>query len=119
VEVIRGNYSLLVLGRQDEPGMGAKWESGGGHYARDNDTQTPGAVFEIRWVQDPWGGTWRCIEETTKGDVINRYQGNVEEQFFGGTIKSTTGSATAGVPIGGSGARRTGHTHPTDEPWIS
>lgn len=119
VEVIRGNYSLLVLGRQDEAGNGTKWESGGGHYARENDTLTPGAVFEIRWVRDPWGGTWRCIEETTKGDVINRYHGNVEEQFFGDIIMSTTGSETAGVPIGGDGARRSGHTHPTDEPWIS
>lgn len=119
VEVVRGNYSMVVLGRQDEAGSGTKWESGGGHYARENDTLTPGAVFEIRWVRDPWGGTWRCIEETTKGDVISRYHGNVEERFLGDTIMSTTGSETAGVPIGGDGARRTGHTHPTDEPWIS
>ena len=118
VEVIRGNYSLLVLGRQDEPGNGAKWESGGGHFARDNDTLTPGAVFEIRWVQDPWGGTWRCIEETTKGDVITRYQGNTEDVWYGDIKKSQTGTESAGA-LSGDGARRSGHTHPTDEPWIA
>ncbi|MFO0554670.1 MAG: hypothetical protein U0271_40205 [Polyangiaceae bacterium] len=105
VEVIRGNYKLLVLGRQDEDSNGASWEASGG-LIQDGDI-APGSITEIRWVQDPYGGTWRVIEETTKGDTVTRYHGDVDEAYYGLKITSTIGSETptSSIPKGSAQPR--------------
>ena len=90
IEVIRGNYKLLVLGRQDEPENGAFWEASGG-LIQDNDI-APGSISSISYEKDPWGGTWKVIEEFGKADVVNRYHGNVTDEFYGDSVISVVGS---------------------------
>ncbi|MBI4954658.1 MAG: hypothetical protein HY908_21715 [Myxococcales bacterium] len=100
VEVIRGNYRRLVLGRQSDACDGALFDASGG-LIQDGDI-APGSVTEIRWVQDTYGGTWRVIEEATKGDTVTRYHGDVDEIFYGNKITTTVGSETptAAIPAG-------------------
>jgi hypothetical protein len=106
VEVIRGNYKLLVLGRQNDPDEAVSYDASGG-LIQDGDI-APGAITEIRWVKDPFAGTWRVIEETTKGDIVNRYHGNVDEIFYGDAITTTIGRESPGGTIpGGSAIPRT------------
>ncbi len=101
LEVIRGNYQVLVLGRQDQRGEGTRQESGGGHYVQDPDCLTPGAIQQIAWKQDSYDGTWKCTEETTKGDFLIRYHGDYEEHHYGKKRICTIGAEDAGAPLGG------------------
>jgi hypothetical protein len=94
VEVVRGNYKLLVLGRQDELDGTAEWDASGG-LLQDGDI-APGAVTEIKWEQNPFNGTWTVTEECGKGNIINRFHGNVEEHYFGETITTRVGSEGSG-----------------------
>lgn len=89
VEVVRGNYKLLVLGRRDDLLDEASWEAGGGHIAENSITLANESSIE--WVQN-YGGTWRAVETSTKGDVISTYHGDVIDQYFGNIVDSTTGS---------------------------
>ena len=91
VEVIRGNYRMLVLGRQDTADNGHLIDSSGGMLV-DNDL-APGQITDIRWEKDSYSGTWKVFEETTKGNVVTRYHGDVQEFYFGGLIEKTIGSA--------------------------
>jgi hypothetical protein len=97
VEVIRGNYKLVVLGRQDSPSNGLTWDSSGG-MLQDNDA-APGQLTEIKWVETQ-GGTWRAVETCTKGDVETTFDGKVVERFLGGSVTSVTGSETQWTTLG-------------------
>ena len=99
VEVIRGNYRMLVLGRQDDAENCAEWDASGG-LIQDGDI-APGAITEIKWEQNPWSGTWTVTEECAKGNVISKYHGNVKEEFYGDTIESIIGSAGGAMPFTG------------------
>ncbi|MEZ4441675.1 MAG: hypothetical protein R3B72_21420 [Polyangiaceae bacterium] len=108
VEVIRGDYKLMVLGRQDDPGAAAEWDASGG-LIQDGDI-APGSVTEIKWTQDPFSGTWTVTEECGKGNTITRYHGNVEEHFFGETITTRVGSAEGGTIADWSDSDAVGQT---------
>ncbi len=88
VEVIRGNFKLVVLGRQDEPTDGYVLDSSGG-ILQDNDA-APGQITEVKWVESG-GGTWRAVETTTKGDVETTFDGKVVERFVGGSVTTIIG----------------------------
>lgn len=100
VEIIRGNYKMVVLGRQqtvNEPvdslaNSVTTWDASGGHI---HDWRfTPGAVTEISWVEsiDEDGySTWKVTEETVKGDVDETYHGIVNETYLGPSVTTTTG----------------------------
>jgi hypothetical protein len=96
VEVVRGNYKLLVLGRQPEGENGADWEASGGHIV-DGDI-APGAVTDIRWIKDELTGTWRVYEESAKGDVVTRYHGIVRQEILGSLQETIVGSASGHQP---------------------
>jgi hypothetical protein len=96
IEVIRGNYKLLVLGRQDDPNEGVYLDASGG-LLQTGDI-APGAISSIRWVQDPaLGGTWAVLEEAEKGHVTNIYHGRVREEFYGPELTTVVGSADEGA----------------------
>ncbi|HEY1694705.1 MAG TPA: IPT/TIG domain-containing protein [Polyangiaceae bacterium] len=100
IEVIRGNYKLIVLGRQDAAGGGHTWESSGG-CLQDNDAP-PGQITEYKYVETQ-DGTWRTIETTSKGDVETIYDGKVVDRFVAGSISTIVGredKATSTGPIG-------------------
>jgi prepilin-type processing-associated H-X9-DG protein len=84
IEVIRGNYKLVVLGRTDEPG-GAGWDVSGGHI------EGLGIKSCIEWVQT-FDGTWKTIEKSEKGDTDVTQHGNNVSRSFGDIIDNTTGS---------------------------
>ena len=98
IEVIRGNYKLLVLGRQDDPGSGAWWEASGG-LIQDNDI-APGAISSISYEKNPWGGTWKVVEEFAKADVVTRYHGNCREEFYGDRLETIIGSSADSDLVG-------------------
>ena len=97
VEVIRGNYKLLVLGRQDDPDKAAAFDISGG-LIQSGDI-APGSITEIRWVQDVYSGTWHVLEEAEKGAQKTVYHGDIEETFYGNNLIATTGSEEPTQPI--------------------
>ena len=97
VEVIRGNYKLLVLGRQDDPDKAAAFDISGG-LIQSGDI-APGSITEIRWVKDVYSGTWHVLEEAEKGAQKTVYHGDIEETFYGNNLISTTGSEDPTKPI--------------------
>lgn len=112
VEVIGGNYKLIVMGRAantwDPAGLGAAGGSdnvgrtrqeisSGGHY--NESTSTPGEVVSIVWSTTNEDGTWTTVEQTDHGDVKSITKGYVEEYYFGPFIKSYVGKATDAIAI--------------------
>ena len=67
VEIIGGNYKMLVLGREaraDDSG----WEASGGH------TMEIGSYDEITWTEK-FGGTWMTRESEDRGDSYSYSEG--------------------------------------------
>ncbi len=102
VEVIGGNYKMVVLGRvwsdtSDHGFCPSYWESSGGH--NKDGTNTPGEVTSIVWKEaetrenDSYEATWKVYDETIKGKVISRYTGNQYEWNTCDLIVDTIGSA--------------------------
>ena len=89
VEVIRGNYQLIVLGRQDAASNGALMDFSGGMF-QPNDA-TPSNTMRLEWVRN-YDGTWRIVEECQKGDVHTVIHGDVIEEQYGQSITAITGS---------------------------
>lgn len=93
VEVIGGNYQLLVLGRQDEVGDGVVWDASAGHLVSGD--IAPGMVTKIEYKSAKFGGTWKVTEETTKGHVHEVFHGEFREAFLGPRTTSSTGAIPA------------------------
>ncbi len=89
IEVIGGNYKLIVLGR----GAGtAQTEWSGGLVF--NSIESPGNVTSINWRKLPTGngeGNWQWVEETIKGNVIQRFHGSKREEIYGDRYISIVG----------------------------
>jgi hypothetical protein len=141
LEVIGGNYKLIVMGRAantwDPAGLGSasgssqvgrtrQEISSSGHY--NESTSTPGEVVSITWSTTNEGGTWTTVEQTDNGNVKTIYKGYVEDYYFGPFIKSYVGKGTlpmstsSSPPIEklfdtGEGTGALGHT--ADEPNIT
>jgi len=90
VEVIGGNYKLLVLGRGDHE---SGWDVSGGHVTEVTTTFAGGTTIE--WVQN-YGGTWKVVETTVKGEVHSTYHGDVVDHYYGNIKASYTGSEAGG-----------------------
>ncbi len=86
------------MGRQDDPGSGAWWEASGG-LIQDNDI-APGAISSISYEKNPWGGTWKVVEEFAKADVVTRYHGNCREEFYGDRLETIIGSSADSDLVG-------------------
>jgi hypothetical protein len=89
IDVVRGNYKMVVLGRQDALENAAGWDVSGGHI--EDGGLTPGGIHHIKWVQT-WDGTWKVTELCEKGDVHSITHGNSKEENYGDTLESITGS---------------------------
>ncbi|WP_437783486.1 hypothetical protein [Sorangium sp. So ce1097] len=88
VEVIGGNYRLLILGRGEHQ---AGWDVSGGHITEVSETFGGGTTIE--WVQN-YGGTWKVVETTIKGEVHTLYHGDVYDYYFGKIKESQVGTDT-------------------------
>jgi hypothetical protein len=87
VEVIGGNYRMIVMGRVEGAHVGrSHWESSGGHdhvY-----TSTPGEVTSIKWAPGVEGDTWEVTSTLERGNVVSYFQGRRDSQYFGPLIHS-------------------------------
>ncbi len=90
VEIIGGNYQLLVLGRQDDVGDGVVWDASGGHLVSGD--IAPGMVTKIEYKSTKFGGTWKVTEETSKGHVHEIFHGEFREEFKGSRTTSSIGA---------------------------
>ena len=135
VEVIGGNYKLIVMGRAanswDPAGLGAAGGSdnvgrtrqevaSGGHY--NESTSTPGEVVSIVWSTTNEDGTWTTLEQTDHGNVKSITKGYVEDYFFGPFIKTYVGKATDAIGIEANydtGEGTSAGAHSSDEPNIT
>ncbi|KYF84476.1 hypothetical protein BE17_53530 [Sorangium cellulosum] len=88
VEVIGGNYRLLILGHGEHQ---AGWDISGGHITEVSETFGGGTTIE--WVQN-YGGTWKVVETTIKGEVHTTYHGDVYDTYYGKIKQSQTGTDT-------------------------
>ena len=52
VEVVRGNYKMFVLGRQNNPEQAMGWEASGGHIQDAAPGTMPGASYWLEWIDD-------------------------------------------------------------------
>lgn len=95
VEVIRGNYKMVVLGRTDREDDAIVTDFSGGHGADSPITFRPGYENHIEWVKN-YDGTWKVTESTVRGDVHSTYHGDTVDFYYGNKKESTTGSTSPG-----------------------
>ncbi len=95
VEVIRGNYKMVVLGRQETLDNASGWDLSGGEMRATTLNLGEYETTSVEWVEDD-GGRWRVVEKNQKGDSFSIYWGNVHEEFFGEIKSDVTGSETPG-----------------------
>lgn len=96
VEVIRGNYKLVVMGRQENLDNASGWDLSGGELRATTLNLGEFETTSVEWVEDD-GGRWRVVEKNQKGDSFSIYWGDVHEEFFGEIKSDVTGSETPGT----------------------
>ncbi|MEM9693628.1 MAG: hypothetical protein AAGA56_13860 [Myxococcota bacterium] len=111
VEVIRGNYKLVVMGRQDNIDEAIGWEGSGSHVQDYAPGTMPGASFWLEWINDPryyapeFGpdgsvdplvtsqkGVWLLVNTTENVYEYARYAGNFREERWGDVLETYIGS---------------------------
>lgn len=90
IEIIRGNYKQIVLGRQDDIGHAAGRDISGQHIQ--DFAYTWPASQRVEWTTDAYGGVWH-MQETVDGAVTSsHFAGDSYEWKWGNKFYSTTGS---------------------------
>ncbi len=102
VEVIRGNYKLIVMGRQDDPENSTGVEMSGNHIQDFGQATMPGASVTVEWIHDAYvpstpnpdasGGVWLLINSTENVYQYDRNAGNFREQQWGDKVETYVGS---------------------------
>jgi hypothetical protein len=112
VEVIRGNYKLVVLGRQEEIDNASGWDLSGGEMRSTTLNWGEFEATSVEWVEDD-GGRWRCVEKNQKGDEYSIWWGDVHEEWFGAVKSGVTGSEDpSSYPHAVPGASRPAKVNP-------
>ncbi len=97
IEVIRGNYKMIVLGRQDDPAVAAGWDASGNHI-QDFGATMPGASVRVEWVKDHELEAWHLFN-TTEGVIQTSTKGgNFYDFTWGEHVESTTGTESPFTP---------------------
>ncbi|MEZ4443846.1 MAG: hypothetical protein R3B72_32535 [Polyangiaceae bacterium] len=102
LEVIGGNYRLIVLGRQfrhgdsptDEDLLGyadnaAGIDMSGGIIRMPQ--RTPGSTWREEWKAEDFGGTWQVFTKTQKGHLVDMFHGRKEDYTYADELTSVTG----------------------------
>jgi hypothetical protein len=116
IEVVRGNYKLVVMGRQDDPGNAQGHEWSGNHVQDWGQGTMPGASVTLEWIQNGYvpgapiltaakdptdpesvdefyvGGAWLLINSTERVYQYSRNAGNFREQQWGDKVEAYVGS---------------------------
>jgi|GEM_PF-5880842 len=90
VEVIRGNYRMVVMCRQNGDVDVGGWDVSGGHVGESGITYEGDSVIE--YTTEEYGGTWSVVEHTRKGHVHSAYHGKVHDYYCGELVESITGT---------------------------
>lgn len=91
VEVIRGNYKMVVLGRQDDTAGAMGWDASGQHI-QDYASTMPGASVRVEWQREDQYSAWHLLN-TTEGVIQTSTKGgNFYEFTWGEHVQSTTGT---------------------------
>lgn len=98
VEVIQGNYKMVILGRQSADGFDigktAITDFSGGHFQEQYTSPTP-AIKTVGWVQDENG--WALFQDNGSGNVTTKFHGRQIDYFTGPRKESVTGSDPGAV----------------------
>lgn len=109
VEVVRGNYKMVILGRQDDPSQSSGWDTSGSHI-QDFGKTMPGASVRVEYVQlsdsvaDPAGnpnpvgnpdlmGGWHLYNTTENVLQTSTFGGRFYTFTWGPSLESTIGTA--------------------------
>lgn len=111
VEVVRGNYKMIVMGRQDNTDEAMGWEASGSHIQDYAPGTMPGASFWLEWINDPryyapsldddgkliegetsQKGVWLLVNTTQNVYEYARYAGNFREERWGDVLETYIGS---------------------------
>lgn len=90
VEVIRGNYRMVVMCRKDGDLDVAGWDASGGHVSESGVTYDGASVIE--YTTEEYGGTWSVVEHTRKAHVHTAFHGKVFNYYCGELVETITGS---------------------------
>jgi hypothetical protein len=121
IEVIRGNYKMIVMGRQDNPGDAQGWEVSGSHITDYAPGTMPGASYWLEWVPDYLGnstsnaGVWLLANTTENVYQFSRNAGHFRTETWGSLNETYIGSETP-PPDGATVATETGHGSGGHEP---
>jgi hypothetical protein len=99
IEVIQGNYKMVVLGRQDPESVDAAnrtaiTDNSGGHFQLQAPTPTP-CIKSVEYRKDGATGIWALYQEGS-GNVTTKFHGKQQDLFTGSRKESTIGSAPVG-----------------------
>lgn len=113
LEVVRGNYKLIVMGRQDDVGNAQGHEWSGNHVQDWGQGTMPGASVTLEWIQNGYvpgapilkskedpaepddfyrGGAWLLINSTERVYQYSRNAGNFSTQQWGDKLEAYVGS---------------------------
>ncbi len=97
VEVIRGNYKMVVMHRQDDPKSSGGWDVSGGHIQDLGPASMPGASVRLEFRPGTFGqknglGTWHLENTTNNFNQTSDFAGDFYEHWYGDHKESTTGS---------------------------
>ncbi|MDI3289750.1 hypothetical protein [Polyangium sp. 15x6] len=94
VEVIRGNYKMVVMSRQDDPGGAGGWDLSGGHLQDLGPASMPGASVRVEFHAGLFGqrGTWHLENTTNNFCQTSDYAGDFYEHWYGNYKHSIVGS---------------------------
>ena len=111
VEVIRGNYKMIVLGRNDDPGAAMGWEASGDHIMDFAPGTMPGAAYWLEWIPDykiaadptvagdtGTPGVWLLVNSTENVYQFERNAGHFREEKWGDLDVTFVGSENPPSP---------------------
>lgn len=97
VEVIRGNFKMVVMHRQDDAESAGGWDVSGGHIQDLGPASMPGASVRLEFRPGTFGqkgglGTWHLENTTNNFNQTSDFAGDFYEHWYGDHKESTTGS---------------------------
>lgn len=93
VEVVHGNYKLIVMGRQMDPDQGSGWEATGNHIQDFASGTMPGASVTLTWIPEAYNdGVWLLQNSTENVYQYSRNAGNFKTENWGDLLETYTGS---------------------------
>lgn len=113
IEVIRGNYKMIVLGRQDDPEAAAGWDVSG-NIIHDFAYMMPGAGVRTEWSQR-YDGVWNLQNYMENMISSTNFAGDFYEFKWGEHHETTVGSE-APTPKGPNGYPRQ-NPHIIEKTW--